>query len=376
MTIAAVVFENVKKHYEKNQDPTIQEFSLSVAKGEFVVLVGPSGCGKSTLLRLLAGLIPHTSGKMFIGDRDVTAVSPKERDVAMVFQNYALFPHMTVFENIAFGLRIRKWSSSAIDTAVHKAAKVLQIDTVLDKKPAQLSGGQRQRVALGRALVREPKVFLFDEPLSNLDAKLRGTMRREIVDFHREVGAATIYVTPDQLEAMSMADRIVVLDRGVVQQIGTPYDIYRRPCNLFVAEFVGSPSINLIEGQLERQANETVWRSAGLKLALPQTITERLGKGTEFAGKVTLGVRPEDIRMLADDDPSGNSFGEDFHSEVLDIELLGDDELLLLSCQGQQLRMKTKVRRPIARGESLRIGIDVHRVHLFGAQGRSMMWGL
>src|SRR6218665_456957 len=248
--MATVSFRNIRKSFGKAQ--IIQDLSLDIADGEFVVLVGPSGCGKSTLLRMLAGLEEISGGQIMIDERVVNDLESKDRDIAMVFQSYALYPHMTVGQNMGFGLRLRKVDKSEIDERVARAAKILNLDTLLGRYPRELSGGQRQRVAMGRAIVRDPKVFLFEEPLSNLDAKLRVAMRAEIKALHQRLKTTTVYVTHDQIEAMTMADRIVVLHDGVVEQIGTPLDLYDRPDNLFVAQFIGSPSMNVIEGQWQR----------------------------------------------------------------------------------------------------------------------------
>ena len=248
--MARVTLERVRKVYSDSGFVAVNDLDLDVADGEFVVLVGPSGCGKSTTLRMIAGLESITFGRLSIGGRVVNALPPKERDIAMVFQGYALYPHMTVFENMAFALKLRKRSREEIAASVGRAAELLGLTDVLGRRPRQLSGGQRQRVAIGRAIVREPQVFLFDEPLSNLDAQLRSEMRREIAALHRSLRATTIYVTHDQVEAMTLGDRIVVLDRGIVQQIDAPLTLYRSPANRFVASFIGSPPMNLIDGQL------------------------------------------------------------------------------------------------------------------------------
>ena len=293
--MAEVKLENVSKVYD-GKVTAVREVNVTINDKEFVVLVGPSGCGKSTVLRMIAGLEEISGGTVTIGDRVVNDVPPKDRDIAMVFQNYALYPHMTVYENLAFGLKLRKYSKSEIDQRVREAAKILGIESYLDRKPKALSGGQRQRVALGRAIVRQPKVFLFDEPLSNLDANLRVQMRTEISRLHHRLQTTMIYVTHDQIEAMSMGDRIVVMRDGVVQQVDTPLTIYHHPTNKFVAGFIGSPTMNFIPGQLQRNGTLS-FRQDGVNLELPlvPAIADRLKDVA--AGPVTLGIRPEHIHM-------------------------------------------------------------------------------
>jgi multiple sugar transport system ATP-binding protein len=293
--MAAVKLENVSKVYDAKVT-AVRDVNVTINDKEFVVLVGPSGCGKSTVLRMIAGLEEISAGTVTIGDRLVNDVPPKDRDIAMVFQNYALYPHMTVYENLAFGLKLRKYSKSDIDQRVREAAKILGIETYLDRKPKALSGGQRQRVALGRAIVRQPKVFLFDEPLSNLDANLRVQMRTEISRLHHRLQTTMIYVTHDQIEAMSMGDRIVVMRDGVVQQVDSPLTIYHNPVNKFVAGFIGSPTMNFIAGQLHRNGDLSFrHESAGLAIPLAPHMAKRLeGMGQ---APVTLGIRPEHIHL-------------------------------------------------------------------------------
>uniref|UniRef100_UPI000466D1F9 ABC transporter ATP-binding protein n=1 Tax=unclassified Afipia TaxID=2642050 RepID=UPI000466D1F9 len=282
--MSEIRLEKVRKAY--GPVVAVHGVDLTIRDGEFVVFLGPSGCGKSTTLRMMAGLEEITSGKLFIGDRDVTALEPKDRNIAMVFQNYALYPHKTIYENLAFGLRMRKMDPAQIDMRVQRAAKMLGLDEFLKRKPKQLSGGQMQRVALGRALVREPEVFLLDEPLSNLDAKLRVRMREEIARLHQEVGTSMVYVTHDQVEAMTLANRIVIMRDGHVQQVGAPLEVYDRPVNLFVAGFIGSPEMNLVEGR----ASNGVFESGALRVSLP----ELYRAANE---DVVLGIRPEHIAL-------------------------------------------------------------------------------
>ncbi|HUI30374.1 MAG TPA: sn-glycerol-3-phosphate ABC transporter ATP-binding protein UgpC [Candidatus Acidoferrales bacterium] len=293
--MARVKLDKISKVYDGGV-VAVEDVSLDVADKEFVVLVGPSGCGKTTTLRMIAGLEEISSGELYIEDRLVNDVAPKDRDIAMVFQNYALYPHMTVFENMAFGLKLRKYSKQEIDSRVREAAEILGITEYLDRKPKALSGGQRQRVALGRAIVRKPKVFLFDEPLSNLDAKMRVQMRAEISKLHQKLGATMIYVTHDQVEGMTMGDRIVVMKSGAVQQIDTPLNLYNNPVNKFVAGFIGSPAMNFFEGHIRRNGklffNEV---NDGIKLEIPESVESKL---SPYAGKnLYLGIRPEHISI-------------------------------------------------------------------------------
>jgi multiple sugar transport system ATP-binding protein len=293
--VAEVTMEDVSKIYGEDV-VAVRDMSLDIEDGEFVVFVGPSGCGKSTALRMIAGLEDITRGKVFIGDNLVNDLPPRERDVAMVFQNYALYPHMNVRENMGFALKLRKMSKDEINRRVEEAAKILSIERFLDRKPKALSGGQRQRVALGRAIVREPKAFLMDEPLSNLDAKLRVQMRTEIAKLHNRIGTTTIYVTHDQTEAMTMADRIVVLKDGIVQQVASPQEMYEHPVNVFVAGFIGSPAMNFIRARLEKENGEYAATFGHTRLPLSREAVEKSEGLEAFAGKeVVLGIRPEHI---------------------------------------------------------------------------------
>ena len=293
--MATVTLDTVNKVYE-NGFHAIHDLSLDIADKEFLVLVGPSGCGKSTALRMVAGLETITSGTMMIGDRVVNEVEPKDRDIAMVFQNYALYPHMTVYDNIGFALKLAKVPKEEIDTRVRKAAAILELETYLDRKPGQLSGGQRQRVAMGRAIVRQPAAFLMDEPLSNLDAKLRVQMRAEIAALQRELGVTTVYVTHDQVEAMTMGDRVAVLKDGYLQQVDTPQNLYDRPDNVFVAAFIGSPSMNLYEGTLRVGADGSSVALGSQTIGLADsTLAARPGLRARDGHTVIVGIRPEDF---------------------------------------------------------------------------------
>ena len=291
--MAIVELEKVSKRY--GEFLAVQDFTLNTTDGEFVVLVGPSGCGKTTTMRMIAGLEAITAGSIRIGGRDVVGMIPRERDVAMVFQNYALFPHMNVFGNMAFGLRLRKVSKQQIKEQVDRAAKILGIENLLHRRPKELSGGQRQRVALGRAIVREPRVFLMDEPLSNIDAKLRVEMRAEIVKLQRRLGVTTFYVTHDQVEALSMGDRVVVMLDGRVQQVGAPKELYNKPINRFVAGFIGSPAMNFVRAQVSNDG--TVSAGPDFQLTLTGSQTERIGR--LGLSEVWVGVRPEQLKIRA-----------------------------------------------------------------------------
>ncbi len=293
--MADVEFRNVEKQYP-NGFKAVIDLNLEIEEGEFLVMVGPSGCGKSTTLRMIAGLEEITAGELEIGGRVVNDVPPKDRDIAMVFQNYALYPHMTVAENIGFALKLAKTPKGEVKQRVGAAARMLELTEILDRKPAQLSGGQRQRVAMGRAIVRRPRVFLLDEPLSNLDAKLRVQMRAQITDLQREVGVTTFYVTHDQVEAMTMADRVAVINRGILQQVDSPQHLYDGPDNLFVAAFIGSPSMNLMEAKLTESNSGVSMQLGSQSIAVPPSVFERKPSLRQYVGRdVTVGIRPEDF---------------------------------------------------------------------------------
>lgn len=294
--MAKVTFKKIGKIYEKNVE-AVRDFDLEVNDKEFVVLVGPSGCGKSTTLRMVAGLEDITSGELYIGDQLVNDVAPKDRDIAMVFQNYALYPHMTVYENLAFALKLRKLKKSEIDNKVGEAAEILDITDLLERKPKALSGGQRQRVAIGRAIVRHPQVFLMDEPLSNLDAKLRNQMRAEIIKLRQSVDTTFLYVTHDQTEAMTLGDRIVVMKDGYIQQVGTPQEIFDHPSNVFVAGFIGTPQMNFFDARLLKTADTYEIQLGGAIIALPEDIQAILRRKNAAASDIILGVRPENFTL-------------------------------------------------------------------------------
>ncbi len=367
--MARVELEHVRKVYPNGYE-AVEDASFSVEDGEFVVFVGPSGCGKSTLLRMIAGLEEITAGTLTIGDRVVadgaTALPPKDRDVAMVFQNYALYPHMTVGENMGFGLKIRKFPKAEIAERVAEAARILGLEAVLDRKPGLLSGGQRQRVAVGRAIVRKPAVFLFDEPLSNLDAKLRVQMRTEIAKLHNALGATMIYVTHDQVEAMTMGDRIVVLKDGEVQQIDTPLALYGHPVNRFVAGFIGSPAMNFVEGRLASDGGTLAFVADGdaLRLPLPAGYAARLAG---YAGRaVTLGVRPEDVSVAGADSAASSRWTIDV------LEPMGN-EVVVYAHAGSGASAHNVVARVAPQvlpepGAPLDLALNTSKLHFFDAE--------
>ncbi len=363
--MASVKLVGLRKIYDAagRRHVAVGQLDLDIAEGEFVVLLGPSGCGKSTTLRMIAGLETVSGGQLFIGDRLVNDVPAKDRDIAMVFQNYALYPHMTAGENLAFALRLRKLPAPEIDRRVGDAARVLGIESLLDRRPRQLSGGERQRVALGRALVRQPQVFLFDEPLSNLDAKLRVQMRREIARLHEQLGTTMIYVTHDQVEAMTLGDRIAVLSGGELQQLGTPVDVYQRPHNTFVAGFIGTPAMNLIEGTIAA-GSPPVFRAARdrVTLALPTRWSAPADRSSD--APVVLGVRPEELEIV----PSGAHppDGALLAARVELTEVLGGEALVHLSAGGIDLIARVPAPFPAARTE-LRVAVPSERLHLFDA---------
>jgi multiple sugar transport system ATP-binding protein len=345
--------------------PVVAGVDLEVAAGEFIVLVGPSGCGKSTTLRMVAGLEAITSGEVAIDGRVVNTLAPKTRGVAMVFQNYALYPHLSVFENIAFGLRLARQTQAQIDAAVGRAAQILGLEELLARKPAELSGGQRQRVAMGRAIVREPRVFLFDEPLSNLDAKLRNTMRAEIKRLHQRLGTTVIYVTHDQVEAMTLADRIVVMRDGRVEQIGTPAELYDHPVNAFVAGFMGSPPMNLLPAQVAAHDTQCIVLSDGQSVGLHQ----RSAWHTAAGQTVLLGLRPECI-TLGD---AGAPNAQTLHAEVELVEALGGETVLHTRVAGHELLVRVPGRVSAAMGDVLPLAVLREAVHVFDASsGRAL----
>jgi multiple sugar transport system ATP-binding protein len=354
-----VILRNVVKQF--GSVTAVDNLSIAIEDKEFAVLVGSSGCGKTTALRMIAGLETVSSGDIFIGDRRVNDLEPKDRDIAMVFQNYALYPHMNVRDNMGFGLKIRKFSKQEIAARVDEAADILGIQELLERKPKELSGGQRQRVAVGRAIVRKPKVFLFDEPLSNLDAKLRVAMRAEISKLHRRLGATIIYVTHDQVEAMTMANRIFIMNKGVLQQSGAPMEVYAHPANRFVAGFIGSPAMNFLEATLPVEQGALFIDTGGFRVRVPEAFRPRLEP--HVGRPVIFGVRPEDITAH---DPAAAA-GQDTITVRTDVvETLGAEIFVYLTCGPHSLVARMEVPdRPLSVGETLQADLRMARTHVF-----------
>jgi multiple sugar transport system ATP-binding protein len=367
--MARVVLKNVEKTYPSGVK-AVKDFNLDIADQEFVVFVGPSGCGKSTTLRCIAGLEELTGGTIQIGERLVNDVPPKDRDIAMVFQNYALYPHMTVWENMAFGLKLRKYSREIVRQKVEKAAKILGIEQMLDRKPKTLSGGQRQRVAVGRAIVRDPKCFLFDEPLSNLDSKLRVEMRAEIKRIHMDLRSTTIYVTHDQEEAMTLGDRMVVMKDGVIQQCGTPLDVYNRPANRFVAGFVGMPPMNFFNGEIVGEGG-ALWFDEGTgKIIVPDWATAGLEK--RIGSRVVMGVRPQAISDVPRD--GGENKDCVLSMRVSVVEFLGDKMDVYLSTERHpHVVAHIDAHRDTVPGETRRMHFDPRRIQFFEADEAGLL---
>ena len=361
--MASLSLKGVYKRYAGGVT-AVSDVNLEIADKEFLILVGPSGCGKSTTLRMIAGLEEISEGEIYIGDTLVNEVVPKDRDIAMVFQNYALYPHMTVFENMAFGLRLRKTPKDEIKRRVEEAARILDIEHLLDRKPKALSGGQRQRVALGRAIVREPKVFLMDEPLSNLDAKLRVQMRSEIGKLHRRLATTFIYVTHDQVEAMTMGTRIVVMKDGFIQQVASPQELYDTPANLFVAGFIGSPQMNFFDAKLDKEGDKVTLTFGEQKIVLPEGKAKALeGKEEYFGKEVVVGVRPESIY---DDEAHLSTLAESLVKVHVDnTEMMGAETYLYLIMNGGQLTARVNRRSTASVGDDITVAIDANKIHLF-----------
>ncbi|CAM3643886.1 ABC transporter ATP-binding protein [Erysipelothrix urinaevulpis] len=363
-----IVLKNIYKRYDKNPNYSVTDFNLEIEDKEFIVFVGPSGCGKSTTLRMIAGLEDITEGEIYINDRIVNDVEPKDRDIAMVFQNYALYPHMTVYDNMAFGLKIRKVPKDEIDKAVKNAADILGLATYLDRKPSALSGGERQRVALGRAIVRDAEVFLMDEPLSNLDAKLRVAMRAEITKLHHRLETTTIYVTHDQTEAMTMADRIVIMKGGFVQQIGSPKEVYNNPNNVFVGGFIGAPAMNFFDCKIE---DHHLITTDGVKLRIPEgkySVLEEQG----YVGKdVIFGIRPEDIhneQLVLD------SMTESLvNAEVTVAELLGAETMLYVTIGDHEFIAKVGVNESYSPGQKVELAFNISKGHFFDKETENVI---
>ena len=370
--MASLSLRNVYKRYPGGVT-AVTDFNLEIKDKEFIVFVGPSGCGKSTTLRTVAGLEEISEGEVYIGDRLVNDVAPKDRDIAMVFQNYALYPHMTVFDNMAFGLKLRKTPKDEIKRRVEEAARILDIAHLLERKPKELSGGQRQRVALGRAIVREPKVFLLDEPLSNLDAKLRAQMRTEISKLHQRLGTTFIYVTHDKTEDMTMATRIVVMKSGVIQQVDTPQNLYLYPCNLFVAGFIGSPQMNFIEAKILQEGNdfyaefgsEDTKTRAGVKfkIKLPAEKNKDDVLVPYVNKEVIIGIRPEHVHNeeeLLAANPDGI-----VEADVEVTELMGAETYLYMNCEGQAINARVAPTNTARPGDKIKIALETSKIHIF-----------
>ncbi len=359
--MAEVVLQGLTKQF--GETLAVNRVYLQIQDQELVVLVGPSGCGKTTTLRLIAGLEEADSGEIFIGGRSVLQVPPKDRDIAMVFQNYALYPHMNVSQNMAFGLKMRRVPRAEIQRRVQEAAELLGIEDLLTRKPSQLSGGQRQRVAVGRAIVRDPQVFLLDEPLSNLDAKLRLVMRAELIKLHRRLQATMVYVTHDQVEAMTMGDRIAVMHEGKIQQFAEPREIYSAPANRFVAQFIGNPPMNLLEGKLVAEEQATYFQADQFRLLIPSTRARRLHDRLDR--QITLGVRPEHLQLLA---PSSSETGIDV--TVVLSQLLGAETIVELDYGGGRVLARVDNQQQFEAQQSLRISIDPQHIHFFDPQSQ------
>ncbi|MDR2752243.1 MAG: sn-glycerol-3-phosphate ABC transporter ATP-binding protein UgpC [Clostridiales bacterium] len=358
--MAGLKMKNIVKKYS-NGFVAVSDFNLDIADKEFIIFVGPSGCGKSTTLRMIAGLEEISEGELYIGEKLMNDVAPKDRDIAMVFQNYALYPHMSVYDNMAFGLKLRKTPKAEIDRRVHEAAKILDIEHLLDRKPKALSGGQRQRVAMGRAIVREPKVFLMDEPLSNLDAKLRVQMRTEITKLHQRLQTTFIYVTHDQTEAMTLGTRIVVLKDGIIQQVDSPINLYNKPNNLFVGGFIGSPQMNMIDAVVSKEGNGLYLTFGENKIRVPESKAKAIDG---YVGKtVVLGVRPEDLHdeeMFIAASPDSI-----IETDVEVTELLGAEVYLYVVAAGQNLTARVNPRSTAKPKDHIKMALDANRIHIF-----------
>ncbi|OUP49233.1 ABC transporter ATP-binding protein [Lachnoclostridium sp. An181] len=360
--MASLSLKHINKVYP-NGFEAVKDFNLEIADKEFIIFVGPSGCGKSTTLRMIAGLEDITSGELKIGDKVVNDIEPKDRDIAMVFQNYALYPHMTVYDNMAFGLKLRKVPKEEIDKMVREAAKILDLEALLDRKPKALSGGQRQRVAMGRAIVRNPKVFLMDEPLSNLDAKLRGQMRIEISKLHQRLGTTIIYVTHDQTEAMTLGTRIVVMNGGIVQQVDTPQVLYDTPYNLFVAGFIGSPQMNFLDAVVEVHGEDALLNLGPTKIELPPAKAKKLIDGGYNGKTVVLGIRPEDVH----DEPMyiSSSPKTVIEATIRVYEMLGAEVYLYFDYEGASMTARVDPRTTARTGDKVKFAFDAEKIHVF-----------
>ena len=368
--MASVSLKNLNKIYD-NKVQAVHDFNIDIKDGELIVLVGPSGCGKSTTLRMVAGLEDISSGKLIIDGKDVTDMPAKDRDIAMVFQNYALYPHMSVYDNMAFGLKLRKIPKEKIDKQVHEAAKILEIEHLLDRKPKALSGGQRQRVAMGRAIVREPKVFLMDEPLSNLDAKLRVQMRVEISKLHQRLQTTIIYVTHDQTEAMTLGTRIVVMKDGIIQQVDTPQNLYDHPCNLFVAGFMGMPPMNFIDCKVVKSGADVLLMFGSHSIKVPEAKANKLIAGGFIDKDVVLGIRPEDIH-------DEQLFIESSPESVIDAriniyEMLGAEVYLYFTIDQFDITARVNARTTARPGDTVQFAFDLSKIHIFDKESEEII---
>ena len=359
--MSSLALHHINKTYS-NGFVAVKDFNLDIADKEFIIFVGPSGCGKSTTLRMIAGLEEISGGDLIIDGKRMNDVEPKDRDIAMVFQNYALYPHMTVYDNMAFGLKLRKVPKDEIDKMVREAAKILDLEALLDRKPKALSGGQRQRVAMGRAIVRHPKVFLMDEPLSNLDAKLRGQMRIEISKLHQRLGSTIIYVTHDQTEAMTLGTRIVVMKDGIVQQVDTPQNLYEKPQNLFVAGFMGSPQMNFLDAVVKVEGAVANLVIGGKSIPLPADKSKKLIDGGYDGKTVTFGIRPEDVYDAPDYIAKAACV---FESEVKVYELLGAEVFLYFDLADYPITARVDPRTTARPGDAIKFAFDVEKIHVF-----------
>ena len=358
--------KNVRKSYD-NKHIIIDNFNLKINQGEFVVIVGPSGCGKSTMLRMIAGLEEITSGELLLNGKDISHTEPSKRDVAMVFQDYALYPHMNVYDNLAFGLKINKVDKKTIHEKVTKAAEILDLTTYLERKPSDLSGGQRQRVAMGRAIVKDAKIFLFDEPLSNLDAKLRHKMRAEIKKFHLDQKGTSVYVTHDQLEALTLADKLVIIRAGKIEQVGSPQDVFNNPKNSFVGEFIGTPAMNLIPVSLEYNADGSVnaiGENNSFNFKLPESKTKFFTQGKKSPQKAVLGIRPTDVIPHTNEEPGWNA-----KFDILFSELLGHEANLIIKCGMLEINsLIPAMHAPNSSVKSAEFYFKLHFAHLFDSE--------
>lgn len=362
--MASITLKNVYKIYPGGVQ-AVTDFNLEIEDKEFVVFVGPSGCGKSTILRMIAGLESITKGEIYIDGKLINDVEPKDRDIAMVFQNYALYPHMTVYQNMAFGLKLRHIPKKEIEEKVCNAAKILGLEDYLERKPKNLSGGQRQRVALGRAIVRDPKVFLLDEPLSNLDAKMRTQMRTEINKLHKDLNTTFVYVTHDQVEAMTMGTKIVVMKDGIVQQVDNPYNLYEYPVNKFVAGFIGTPQMNFIDITILQKENDVVAKFGKNEIVLPESVLKRIQSDDYIGKEFALGIRAEDI--IIDEKKVKANHGISFPATIKVVEQLGNETLIYFTVDGKDdnLICRTNIRKLWVLNEQMDIAFDIKRIHLF-----------